>query len=166
MHDVKRGNLIWLWLSAFVIFLDQLTKHVALNHLSLSRPYHLIPSFNFTLEFNSGAAFSFLSLASGWQRPLFAVIAIIVSIVILIYLFRMKKDQQWLAAGLAFILGGALGNLWDRISLGYVVDFLDLYIKHWHWPVFNVADIAICIGVLMLAIDFLMHDKTSPSRIQ
>jgi len=161
MHDLKRGNLIWIWLSAFVIFLDQLTKHVALKHLGVSHPYHLIPSFNFTLEFNSGAAFSFLSFASGWQRPLFTLIAIVVSLILLIYLFRMPKEKQWQAVALAFILGGALGNLWDRISLGYVVDFLDFYIKNWHWPVFNVADMAICIGVTMLVIEFFTHDKTN-----
>jgi len=119
--------LKWLWLTALVIALDLATKAIASDNLTLFQPEALFPGFNFTLMHNKGAAFSFLSEASGWQRWFFSAIAIIVSSVIFVWLKRLQKDQVWLAVSLALILGGAIGNVWDRLTLGYVVDFIDVY---------------------------------------
>lgn len=147
--------LKWLWVSALVIGLDQWTKHLASSGLELLRPVALLPSFNLTLMHNTGAAFSFLAHADGWQRWLFAAIAVSVCSVIVWWLKGLRPGQRWLAVALALILGGALGNLWDRLVLGYVIDFLDVYVGTWHWPAFNVADSAIFVGAAMLIIDAL-----------
>lgn len=151
--------LKWLWLSVVVVVLDQLTKAVAVAGLVQGQPLRIIPSFNLTLIYNTGAAFSFLSTADGWQRWLFAGIAIVVSVIIIGWLRTLDTTAYWQAAALALILGGALGNLWDRLALGHVVDFIDIYYGRAHWPAFNIADAAITLGVLMLIIDALLGMK-------
>ncbi len=151
--------LKWLWLSVVVVVLDQLTKAVAVAGLVQGQPLRIIPSFNLTLIYNTGAAFSFLSTADGWQRWLFAGIAIVVSVIIIGWLRTLDTTAYWQAAALALILGGALGNLWDRLALGHVVDFIDIYYGRAHWPAFNIADAAITLGVLMLVIDALLGMK-------
>ncbi|QKT05057.1 signal peptidase II [Ectothiorhodospiraceae bacterium 2226] len=143
----------WLWLALVVIVLDQATKQVAVALLDPYQPVPVFPGFNFTLMFNTGAAFSFLAAAGGWQRWLFAAIALGVSIFILMWLRRIPRAEVWLPIALVLILGGALGNLWDRIVLGHVVDFIDLYAGDYRWPAFNVADSAISVGAVMLVID-------------
>lgn len=153
-------RLKWLWLSLLVIVLDQLTKLWASSGLNYGEPVAILPSFNLTLMFNTGAAFSFLNDAGGWQRWLFAIIAIAVSTVLMLWLRRLGSAQRWLAVALALVLGGALGNLIDRLYLGYVIDFVDVYYDRWHWPAFNVADSAIFIGVVMLIIDSLRGEKS------
>ena len=110
----------------------------------------MVPFVNLTLTHNTGAAFSLLHRAGGWQRWLFAALAVVVSIAIVIWLKRLPRNARWTAAGLALVLGGALGNLWDRLAHGYVVDFIDFYYGEWHWPAFNVADSAITLGAVML----------------
>ncbi len=152
--------LKWLWLSLLVIVLDQLTKLWASSALSYGDPLAILPSFNLTLMFNTGAAFSFLNQAGGWQRWLFAFIALVVSAVLLLWMRRLNRSERWLAIALALVLGGALGNLIDRLYLGYVIDFVDVYYDKWHWPAFNVADSAIFIGVVMLIIDSLRGEKS------
>jgi signal peptidase II len=152
--------LKWLWLSVAIIVLDQLTKFWASSGLDYSVPVAIIPMFNLTLMHNTGAAFSFLSQAGGWQRWFFAAIAIIVSVVLVIWLKALKREQTLLAIGLALLLGGALGNLWDRLFLGYVVDFIDVYYGNWHWPAFNIADAAISIGAALLIFDSFRHGNT------
>lgn len=152
-------RLKWLWLSVLVIVLDQLTKLWASSDLIYGRPVPLLPSFNLTLMHNTGAAFSFLNSAGGWQRWLFALIALVVSIVLVLWLRRLTSAQRWLAVALALVLGGALGNLIDRLYLGYVIDFVDVYYDKWHWPAFNVADSAIFVGVVMLIIDSLRGEQ-------
>lgn len=147
------GALKWLWLSALVIVLDLGTKAIASHYLLLYQPVAVFPGFNWTLMHNAGAAFSFLSEASGWQRWFFSVIAIVASVGITIWLKRLQSNQIWLAAALALILGGALGNAWDRLTLGYVVDFIQVYYDRWAWPAFNVADSAIFVGAAILIID-------------
>ncbi len=151
--------LKWLWLSVVVVVLDQLTKAVAVAGLVQGQPLRIIPSFNLTLIYNTGAAFSFLSTADGWQRWLFAGIAIVVSVIIIGWLRTLDTTAYWQAAALALILGGALGNLWDRLALGHVVDFIDIYYGRAHWPAFNIADAAITLGALMLIIDALLGMK-------
>lgn len=151
--------LKWLWLSALVIVLDIATKAFASASLVLHDPVAIFPGFNLTLMHNSGAAFSFLSDASGWQRWFFTVIALGVSVALLVWIKRLQASQVWLAIALAMILGGALGNVWDRITLGYVVDFIQVYYDRWYWPAFNIADSAISVGAVLLIIDSLRHRK-------
>ncbi len=155
--------LKWLWVSVVVIGLDQLTKLWASSALDYAVPVAVIPYFNLTLLHNTGAAFSFLSEAGGWQRWFFALMALAVSTVILLWLKRLPSTKVWLAVALALVLGGALGNVWDRIYLGYVVDFIDLYYQGWHWPAFNIADSAISVGAVMLIIDSLRSENGKKS---
>ncbi|NOX77106.1 MAG: lipoprotein signal peptidase [Gammaproteobacteria bacterium] len=143
----------WLWVSALVITLDLATKAMATHYLVLYRPLPMFPGFNFTLAHNAGAAFSFLSDQSGWQRWFFSAIALVVSVGLVVWIKRLEKSQMWLALALALILGGALGNLWDRMTLGYVVDFIEVYYQRWTWPAFNIADSAIFLGAVILVAD-------------
>lgn len=154
------GALKWLWLSALVIVLDLASKALASHYLTLYQPVPLFPGFNITLMHNSGAAFSFLSEAGGWQRWFFSVIAVLVSIGIIVWLKRLSSSQVCLAIALALILGGALGNVWDRLTLGYVVDFIQVYYDRWAWPAFNIADSAISIGAVLLIIDSFRKPRT------
>lgn len=149
------GMLRWLWLSGLVVVLDLGTKRLAESHLPYGEPQHILPVFNLTLLHNTGAAFSFLAGASGWQRWFFVALAIVISIVLIRWLTKLPRQDRWLPAGIALVLGGALGNLHDRIVQGYVVDFLHF---HWHqysFPAFNLADSAITVGAIMLAVDLL-----------
>lgn len=148
-----RPMLRWLWLSLFVVTLDQASKLLVDSWMQLNHSIELIPSFQLTYLRNRGAAFSFLSDAGGWQRWFFISLSVVASVAISIWLRRLPHDRHWEAAAWALVLGGALGNLIDRIAYGYVIDFLDVYYGDWHWPAFNIADSAITIGVLMLLID-------------
>ena len=148
----------WLALAAVVLIVDQMSKYAAEAYLSLHVPVAIFPGLNLTLTYNPGAAFSFLSEAGGWQRWLFSGIAVAASVAIVVWLHRLPKSDRLTACSLALVLGGAIGNLWDRLapSRGMVVDFIDVYAGRWHWPAFNVADSAIVLGVIiMLATVFL-----------
>ena len=145
--------LIWLWISALVIVIDQATKRVVDTTMQLYQSIELIPCFQLTYLRNQGAAFSFLSGAGGWQRWFFIGLAIIASVFICFWLKKLERNQRWEAIAWSLVLGGALGNLIDRILYGYVIDFLDVYVGEWHWPAFNVADSAITVGVIMLLLD-------------
>ncbi len=167
MPDPKNAQgtgLKWLWLTALVIALDLGTKAAASHYFQLYEILPVIPGwFNLTLAHNSGAAFSFLASESGWQRWFFALVAIVVSTIIFFWLRKLQPGERWLAIALSLILGGALGNLWDRLTLGYVVDFLDFYYqsdtKTIHWPAFNIADTAISIGAVMMVIDAFRNNS-------
>ncbi len=149
------GMLKWLWLSLLAIILDQVSKLVVDNTMQLYESIPLIPYFNLTYVHNTGAAFSFLSEAGGWQRWFFAILALVISAVLSVWLARLQKHETLLAVALSLVLGGAIGNLIDRLAYGYVIDFLDVYYNTWHWPAFNIADSAITLGVmLMLAESF------------
>ncbi len=156
---LKSNPLKWLWLSLFVIILDQLTKIWATQALTFNQPIAVLPFFNLTLLHNTGAAFSFLANAGGWQRWFFTILAICVSFVLVLWLARLKSNQYGLASALALILGGALGNVIDRLNYGYVIDFLDFFYKNWHWPAFNIADSAITIGAAILIVDAFRTTK-------
>lgn len=145
--------LKWLWLAAVIVFLDQLAKFLAVHYLQMHEPLALLPGLNLTLTHNTGAAFSILSKAGGWQRWFFIILTISVSIALLIWLYGLEPRRRWLACSLVLILGGALGNLCDRVLLGYVIDFVDVYYRDLHWPAFNVADSAITAGAIMLIVD-------------
>ena len=151
----------WLIVSIVIIVLDQVTKFYAVQSLVLHESKYIYDGFNLTLMYNSGAAFSFLSDAGGWQRWFFIGISSFISIVIVIWMYNSLAKGRWLLFALAFILGGALGNLWDRLTLGYVVDFIEVYYKDLYWPAFNVADSAITIGAIMLVLDVLFTDRTT-----
>ena len=145
----------WLWLSAVVVALDRLSKLIASARLELHDPLVLTGFFNLTLMHNAGAAFSFLNQAGGWQRWFFVALAVVISVILVLWLRRLSPGQRWLACALALIIGGALGNLWDRLLQGYVVDFIQVHYRHWYWPAFNIADSAISVGAVMLIIDSL-----------
>lgn len=156
-----RSNAYWLVLSALVIALDQWTKALVSAHFVYREVLAVCPGFNLTLAHNTGAAFSFLASAGGWQRWLFAGIALIVSAGLTVWLCRLPAGKTSLALGIALLLGGALGNLYDRVMLGYVVDFVDVYYQQYHWPAFNVADSAICVGAALLLWDAWQDGKTA-----
>ncbi|HEX8545255.1 peptidase A8 [Pseudomonas syringae] len=156
------GRLAWLWLSVLVLVIDQASKYYFENTLSLYQQIIVIPDyFSWTLAYNTGAAFSFLADSSGWQRWLFALIAVVVSAVLVVWLKRLGRDETWLAVALALVLGGALGNLYDRIALGHVIDFIFVHWRNeYRFPAFNVADSAITVGAIMLALDMFKSKKT------
>jgi signal peptidase II len=156
------GRLGWLWLTVLVFVVDQASKWFFETELSLYQRIVVIPDlFSWTLAYNTGAAFSFLADSSGWQRWLFALIAIGVSVVLVVWLKRLKPGETWLAIALALVLGGALGNLYDRIVLGHVVDFILVHWQdRWRFPAFNVADSAITVGAIMLALDMFKSKKS------
>lgn len=147
-----------LWLSAVVLIADLVTKHYASTLLEYLRPIAVMPCFNFTLVHNYGAAFSFLADQAGWQRWFFAILAGVVSIALVRWLATLRDDPL-LGVAIALILGGALGNLYDRITLGYVVDFLDFYWNNSHFPAFNIADAGISIGAGLMIIDVFKSKK-------
>lgn len=151
----------WLWLAVAVLLLDQATKQLALTQLVLHESVALLPSLNLTLVYNKGAAFGFLSSASGWQNVFFIVVALVACGVIL-YLLRQTRERLF-AVALMLVLGGAIGNLVDRILYGHVVDFIDVYYQSWHWPAFNIADSAITIGAILIALDAIRAGKPSSS---
>jgi signal peptidase II len=161
----------WLWLSAVVVALDQISKWVVLHTLEPGQVLELVPNLNLTLMFNRGAAFSFLADAGGWQRWLLAGFALLVTLALVLWLLRLQQRDRLLAAGLALVIGGALGNLIDRVAFGHVVDFIQVYLPFIPlrlfnpWPAFNVADSAITVGVVLLLLETLrgdQHDRAAP----
>ena len=157
----NHSALPWLFLSAAIIVLDQLIKVIVLANLHPFVAHPVIPGFlNWTLAFNTGAAFSFLANQAGWQRWLFSVLAVLVSAVLIRWLTKIPRDDWRSALPLALVIGGALGNLIDRVRLGHVVDFIQVYHGSWAFPSFNIADSAISIGaVLLVCFGLFGHGK-------
>lgn len=159
---------IYFALAALVILVDQVTKWIATDKLNMHEQNPFLPFFNFTLMHNKGAAFSFLSNAGGWQRWFFTIIAVVISIVLIVWITRLKNQEKWLGFGLAFVLGGAIGNVIDRIHLGYVIDFIQWF-ANWggethYWPAFNIADAAIFVGTgLILISSFFVNEDPKES---
>lgn len=171
-----RKKIGWFLLSAVILVLDQLTKQWASAELTLRESINFLPYFNFTLLHNYGAAFSFLADQGGWQRLFFGVVAAAISLLLVFWILRLESRKRLELAGLSLVLGGAIGNLWDRIVLGYVVDFVDWFymtadseclpffysmpvMQSCHWPAFNIADAAILLGVACLLIDALFSKE-------
>lgn len=153
-----------LAIALVILVIDLLTKRWVESSLFFGQQIPITSFFNLVLTYNAGAAFSFLSEESGWQRWFLSSVAVGASIFI-VYLLHKNKDQKLLCLSLSMILGGALGNLWDRITLGHVVDFLDFYIGNHHWPAFNVADAAIVVGATLLIIEsFQNKDELKDKR--
>ena len=156
-------SLPWFALAAAIVVVDQLAKWWALAALVPRQPVEVLPFFDLTLVYNRGAAFSFLAGAGGWQRAFFIALALLISAGIAFWLARSAWRRRRLAAPLALILGGAIGNVIDRIRFGYVVDFLDFHAAGWHWPAFNVADAAITVGAVALLVVSLLDGRDEAS---
>lgn len=151
--DAGYGALKWLWVSVVILVVDQFTKLLADAMLALHESIGLLPFLAIRKAYNSGAAFSFLGDASGWQRWFFIALAVAVIVLLLTWLRRLPAVQRWTALALALILGGAAGNLLDRVVYGHVIDFIDVYYGSWHWPTFNIADSAISVGAALLLLE-------------
>jgi signal peptidase II len=151
---------IWFGLAAAIIGLDQASKLWVLARFHLHEVLPVTDFFNLVLVFNSGAAFSFLSDAGGWQKWFFVVLALVIS-VWLIVMIRQHARETLMPLALTLVLGGALGNVIDRLRFGAVVDFLDFHVAGWHWPAFNVADSAITVGVALLLWEQFTHKETA-----
>jgi signal peptidase II len=149
----------WLGIAVVVALLDQAAKITVLQFLQHSQSIQLTGFFNLVLTYNKGAAFSFLATQGGWQRYLFTAIAV-GAVLLLTWLLKKHPAQRLFCWGLALILGGAIGNLIDRVVYGHVVDFLDFHAGGWHWPAFNIADSAICVGAAL----YILHEFRNPQK--
>lgn len=143
----------WIVLAVLIVLIDQASKLWVLANFTRQDVMQLTPWLNFILAFNYGAAFSFLGDAGGWQRWFFTALAVGVSAVLIVWIYRLPINARWMPLTLSLILGGAVGNVIDRVRFGYVVDFIDFHIGSWHFATFNVADMAITVGAIMLLID-------------
>ncbi|WP_409523606.1 signal peptidase II [Nitrincola sp. MINF-07-Sa-05] len=162
--SVRASALRWLWLTLLVVVLDLVSKYAAVEHLVYAQSVPILPFFDLTLLYNYGAAFSFLAGAGGWQRWFFTLIAVAVSIALLVWLRTTPARQWWVGCALALILGGALGNLYDRIVHGYVVDFISVHYGGWYFPAFNIADSAITVGAVLLIGDMLLSGRAKQNE--
>ncbi|VVC76243.1 Lipoprotein signal peptidase [Aquicella siphonis] len=163
MNVIKKylgSGWVWLWLAVIVIVIDRYSKIWVVHHLVYQEPLRLLPFFNLTLAYNTGAAFSFLHSASGWQNWFLGGLALLVSIIVLVWLSRLPARAYWMNIALCLVLGGALGNAWDRILYGYVIDFLSFHWGGWHFAIFNIADSAICAGAFMIFAYWLRQEKS------
>lgn len=160
MTAPKPNALSWLWLSALAIFIDQLSKHWILTHTLPGQRVPVIDGFLYrTLVFNRGAAFSFLAGGDGWQRWFFVLLAVVICVALGVWLWRTRRRDWRTALPLALIIGGALGNLIDRIHVGQVTDFVLVYFGQWAYPAFNFADSCICVGAVLLIVFSLFDGK-------
>ena len=163
--EIRGRAAAWLLLSAAIVIADQLTKSYITQHFGEFEFTRVLPVLDITRMHNVGAAFSFLASASGWQRWFFIVLAVVVSIAITAWLCRLPRGTHGLlAAGLALVLGGALGNVIDRIRLGHVIDFIHFHWDRAYFPAFNVADSAITVGAALLLLDALLEPKRSTTK--
>jgi len=157
------SKLKWVGLSGVVVLLDQWTKWLALEHLEYARSVPVVPGLDWTLLYNRGMAFSLFS-DGGWQIWMLTILTAIVGVAIAIWLFRTPRDHHWQGCALALILGGAIGNLIDRLRFGHVVDFIDVHYGQWHWPAFNIADSGITVGAVILAFILFFEGREEPPR--
>lgn len=164
--DIKNSGLSWLWLTVVFVVIDQITKQWVAQTFDYRETLAVMPFFNLTYVHNPGAAFSFLADQPGWQRWFFTAIAVIASVVFIIWLAKTPKSNKVLSISFALILSGAVGNLIDRVLFGYVIDFLDFYIGDAHWPAFNVADSVILIGAALMIFDSFNADKVTEKEAQ
>ena len=159
MSVVNRTGLGFFALSLLIIGLDQATKLWIVDNLMLHQDINILPVFDITYAQNPGAAFSFLGDAGGWQRWLFTGIALVISALLSYWIVKTPSEQKLLLTAYSLILGGAIGNVIDRMAYGYVVDFLHFYYQNWHFPAFNVADIAISCGAALLILEAILEHK-------
>jgi signal peptidase II len=159
-EGTSRTALVWIWISIVIILLDQWSKYSITAHFQLHESYDLTSFMRLVLAHNKGAAFSMLGHSPKLALYLFSTIASMVVLGLLFWLFCLSASSRWLSVSITLILGGAIGNLIDRVRFGYVVDFIDIYVNQWHWPAFNVADTAICVGAVMIMIDAIWLSST------
>lgn len=160
-------GLRWLWIAVIFFIVDQQTKQIAVEYfVREGGRFEVMPFFNFTLAYNKGAAFSFLANQGGWQVFFFATISTVVSIGLLYWLYTLKATNRWLSISLSLIFSGAMGNLYDRVTLGKVVDFIDWYYASYHFPAFNVADAVIFLGAAMMLWDSFFHQQEENKTAQ
>jgi signal peptidase II len=160
--NAAHPQLKWLWISLLVVVFDQTTKQVAELLLPRHQAVNVIPYFDWYLTYNKGAAFSFLADAGGWQRWMFTLIAIVISGIIVQWMYKLPREETMTAVSLSLILGGAIGNLIDRVYLGHVIDYIQVWLGSYPWPAFNIADAAIFVGAAMLILSsFTTFGKTS-----
>ncbi len=152
MAKKNAGLMLWLGIALVVVLLDQVTKIAMSERLLYGQSEPITTYFNLVMLYNKGAAFSFLSDQPGWQRYFFTGVSVIASVFIL-WMLKRNPDQRLFCWALALILGGAIGNLIDRVAYGHVIDFLDFHVHGWHWPAFNVADSAITVGAILFVLD-------------
>ena len=157
----KESGLRWWWLTLAFLFVDQVTKHLVAGQMDLHQSIEVLPFFNITYVHNLGAAFSFLADQGGWQRWFFTAIALIASVIFVVWLAKTPKENRILGIAFALLLSGAVGNLIDRVLFGYVIDFLDFYIGTYRWPAFNVADSVIFIGAALMIYDSFKNPSES-----
>ena len=151
----------WLWLSLLIVVLDQITKQIADGSLPFQKLVEVLPGFDWFLTYNTGAAFSILADAGGWQRWFFTLVGILVGIVIFFWLRKLTRNETWTAISLSLILAGDIGNLIDRIYYGHVIDFIQVWLGSYPWPAFNIADSAISVGVVLLILtSFLVNEES------
>lgn len=163
--QISRSGLMWLWLSLLILLVDQATKFWASDSLVLYVPKKITDFFNLTLMHNEGIAFSLLADQSGWQRWFILIVAVIVVIWLLWWLYQSPKNLKLQNIALTLVIGGALGNIYDRAVLGYVVDFIQLHYQNYYWPAFNIADSAITVGAVLLILDTLFRKQVDPKEI-
>lgn len=161
LSDLNKSQLKWLWLAFIAIVLDFGTKQMAESLLNYAQPVYVLPVFDLTLLYNKGAAFSFLANEGGWQRWFFTAIAVGVSAVLTVWLMKLKPSEKFLSVALALVIGGALGNLYDRLVYGHVIDFIHVHWDKHYFPAFNIADSAITLGAAMLMYEsiFMQNKK-------
>ncbi|HDN2511483.1 signal peptidase II [Providencia vermicola] len=157
-------GLRWLWLTIVIIVADLGIKQLVLKDLNLYEPHAVMPFFNIMYAQNFGAAFSFLADEGGWQRWFFAGIAVGISIILMVMMYRQSAQKRLSNIAYALIIGGAIGNLSDRLVHGFVVDYLDIYVGNWHWPTFNLADMAICIGAALVILEGFLPEKPKQEK--
>ncbi|EKT53591.1 signal peptidase II [Providencia sneebia] len=153
-------GLRWIWLTVVLIILDLGIKQVVLKEMDLHVTHPVMPFLNLMYAQNFGAAFSFLADEGGWQRWFFAGVAIAISIILLVLMYRQSAQKYLSNIAYALIISGAVGNLTDRLMHGFVIDYIDFYVGNWHYPTFNLADIAICIGAALVILEGFLPDKT------
>lgn len=150
MKSKTKTALPWICLAIIIIGLDQLTKYLVIHNLNVTSVVRVLPFLNIIQRFNTGAAFSFLSAQTGWQIYLLSGVSVLVSLALIIWLSRIARREWWNAAPIALVLGGAIGNLIDRVRFGFVIDFIDFHVGNWHYATFNIADSAVCVGAIWL----------------
>ena len=160
MARFKSTGLWWLWLALLAVVLDQASKLWILANIDLYERIPVLPVFNITYVRNYGAAFSFLADAGGWQRYFLTAIAVVISVLLVWWMNQIRRENRMLGSAYALVLGGAIGNLYDRMAYGYVVDFIHVYYQDWHFPAFNIADSAITLGAVLLIADALFNSDS------
>lgn len=157
------SQLKWLWISVGIVAMDQVAKQIAEAHLTPHQPVNLLPFFDWYLTYNPGAAFSMLANAGGWQRWLFTIIAIVISVVIVQWILNLSTKDRLTALSLSLILGGAIGNLIDRVLLGHVIDYIQVWLGSYPFPAFNIADASISVGAVLLIASSLFGSQKADS---